>query len=193
MAEGFLGVMIAAGKFDPQAGTKFTTYAAWWIRQSCTRAVENDDQTIRVPTHVHTDASKAYKGQTLTPEKLARVQAATAMRRPMSLDAPAGHAEGAAAIGDLIPAPGAAADEILADEHRAAWVEQKIADIRPKLSDRKRAILDRRLLGGETLEQLGQSFGLSRERVRQLEVELVRQLRVHLADDEPTPARLASR
>ena len=194
--EGNLGLMRAVDKFEYQRGYKFSTYATWWIRQAITRGIFDQSRTIRIPVHVFETARKLFRishemsrqlGREPTAEELAaqsgvpllkvRHVLKVASKEPLSLETPSAVREGTS-IGDLIEdASIKSPSESLMD----ASLVQQTRSVLKTLSARERKIL--RLRYGieqesdRTLEEIGQSFGLSRERIRQLEVQALRKLR----------------
>jgi RNA polymerase primary sigma factor len=193
--EGNMGLMHAIEKFDYRRGVKVSTYAVWWIRQSIARAIAEQSRTIRIPVHmtevaarVLRDRRKLYqeKGRepvaaeiaTRTGIAIARIEQVLSMvQQPTSLDLPIGE-DGDATLGDLIAAP----DSI--DPHAAAEasvlkdvVQEAIAGLTP----REERILRMRFgIGGmdeHTLEEVGQIFGVTRERIRQIEARALMKLR----------------
>ncbi|MGB0389333.1 MAG: sigma-70 family RNA polymerase sigma factor [Ardenticatenaceae bacterium] len=193
--EGNLGLMKAVDKFDYKRGYKFSTYATWWIRQAVTRAIADQGRTIRVPVHMSDRIRKLYRvsreleqqfGREPTPKEIALRMELTAQkvrwmlrisRRPLSLEKPVGE-DGDSELGSFIedeetPAPtDTATHDLLRKE-----LENALATISP----REARILRLRfgLIDGRahTLEELGQKFGLTRERIRQIEGEALRRLR----------------
>jgi RNA polymerase sigma factor (sigma-70 family) len=196
--EGNLGLLHAVRKFQPGRGTRFSTYAVWWIRQAVTRALANQARTIRLPVHVEQLLGQyARKKQSLTQE-LGRAptteEIAKAMgqpldevehlervsQRPVSLDSPVGP-DGSSTLQDIVkdgdPPPGGLATMLRAREDLAGLLED--------LPDQERTVVRLRfgLLGEPplTLEAIGKRLGVTRERVRQVEGAALQRLRRLLA------------
>ncbi|HEV2527882.1 MAG TPA: RNA polymerase sigma factor RpoD [Thermomicrobiales bacterium] len=193
--EGNIGLMKATDKFDYKRGFKFSTYATWWIRQAITRAISDQSRTIRLPVHVGETINRVKKTshrlqQILerepSKEELARAldlpedkvrQVLDVSRHPISLEAPVGN-EGDAFLGDFIEDDKIATPMEVASQH---LLKSQIGEALDKLTDRERKIILLRfgLQDGRfrTLEEVGREFGITRERIRQIEAKALRKLR----------------
>ncbi|HBY96850.1 MAG TPA: RNA polymerase subunit sigma [Chloroflexi bacterium] len=193
--EGNLGLMKAVDKFDYKRGYKFSTYATWWIRQAITRAIADQGRTIRVPVHMSDRIRKLYRvsreleqtlGREPTPKEIAKELDLSPQkvrwmlrisRRPLSLEKPVGE-EGDSELGSFIEDEDTPPPTELAS---ANLLRQELEHALNTIDPREARILRLRygLIDGRThtLEELGQKFGLTRERIRQIEGEALRRLR----------------
>ena len=195
--EGNLGLMKAVDKFEYRRGYKFSTYATWWIRQSCMRAIADQARTIRVPVHMIEKIYKLRRAAGQLVQELGRGPSAEDIDKhmgipsdevqkvlkiaqvPVSLDGPIGE-EQDARLGDFIEDRSVASAAEVAISNN---LKQRTAAVLKTLSSREEKILKMRfgLEDGnpQTLEEVGQSFAVTRERIRQIEATALRKLRHH--------------
>jgi RNA polymerase primary sigma factor len=193
--EGNMGLMRAIEKYDYRRGVKISTYAVWWIRQSIARAIADQARTIRIPVHMTENAGKVLRerrrlyqieGRDPSPVDIAarmgvpvaRVEQVLSMvQEPTSLDAPVGE-DGDTTLSDLIRAPGAIDPQAAAE---ASALQRIVGEALSDLTPREQRILRMRFgIGGttdHTLEEIGKEFGVTRERIRQIEAKALEKLR----------------
>lgn len=192
--EGNIGLMRAVMKYDWRRGFKFSTYATWWIRQAITRAIADQARTIRIPVHMVETINKFNRisrklmqelGREPTPEEVAMEMEITVEKvreiikvsqEPASLEAPVGEEEDSR-LGDFIQDAGASPT----DQATQALLKDHIREVLESLSPREAKVLEYRfgLEDGKqrTLEEVGKEFGVTRERIRQIEAKAIRKLR----------------
>ncbi len=193
--EGNVGLMRAVTKFDYHRGFKFSTYATWWIRQAVTRAIADQGRTIRVPVHMYEQINRLTRANSALSQELGREPSIEELaveldvspskvehiirvsQRPLSLEKPVGEEEDSV-LGDFIP------DEDADSPQQSAHhqlLSEKIEDVFQSLTPRETRILQLRfgLVDGHayTLEEVGKKFGVTRERIRQIEAGALNRLR----------------
>ena len=193
--EGNIGLIKAVDKFDYSMGFKFSTYATWWIRQAISRAIADQARTIRIPVHMvetinklnrierqliqelgrEPDTKELAEKMGLSEEKIREIQKIS--QDPVSIDKPVGEEEDSHLVDFIASDETASPDEVVSRE----LLKEELLETLDTLSDREAKVLRRRfgLDDGRqrTLEEVGKEFGVTRERIRQIEAKAIRKLR----------------
>jgi len=190
--EGNLGLIRAVEKYNHRHGVKLSTYASWWIRQSITRAIADQGRMIRVPEHMAKTARKVHRERSKLQQhgrepgsdeiaarsgiaKAQVEQALSLVQDPTSLDIPISE-DSDATLADLIEAPDAVNPHTAAE---AGALRECVAEVLAELTPREERILRMRFgigMPDHTLEQVGKTFGVTRERIRQIETKALQKL-----------------
>ena len=196
--EGNMGLMKAVERFDPSKGGKLSTYASWWIKQSIKRALANQSKTIRLPVHMVDRVTQIRRttqqlsenlGREPTDDELAEemkipvariTHLKSVSKKPASLDSPINDEDGSS-LGDVVPdAKSISPLENLQSKSLVGDVEKVLASLEPREADIIRLRFGLEGRDPKTLEEVGEQIGITRERVRQLQEQAIRQIRKNM-------------